>query len=83
MNNYQYYVNGKPVSRKEMIVELKNKCYKIIRTEYIGDIGINTTETDEKKFNSFIMSRTPVTLVMGWWRIENIRSSVENYRQER
>lgn len=54
MNKYQYYVNGKPVTRKEMMVELKNKCYKIIRTEYIGDIGINTTETDEKKFNSFM-----------------------------
>ena len=33
---------------------LKNKCYKIISTEYIGDIGIDTTETDEKKFNSFM-----------------------------
>lgn len=54
MNKYQYYVNGKPVTRKEMMVELKNKCYRIIRTEYIGDIGINTTETDEKKFNSFM-----------------------------
>lgn len=54
MNKYQYYVDGKPVTRKEMMVELKNKCYKIIRTEYIGDIGINTTETDEKKFNSFM-----------------------------
>lgn len=54
MNKYQYYVNGKPVTRKEMMVELKNKCYKIIRTKYIGDIGINTTETDEKKFNSFM-----------------------------
>lgn len=54
MNKYQYYVNGKPVTRKEMMVELKNKCYKIIRTEYIGDIVINTTETDEKKFNSFM-----------------------------
>lgn len=54
MNKYQYYVNGKPVTRKEMMVELKNKCYKIIRTEYIGDIGINTTETNEKKFNSFM-----------------------------
>lgn len=54
MNKYQYYVNGKPVTRKEMMVELKNKCYKIIRTEYIGDIGINTTETDEKRFNSFM-----------------------------
>ena len=55
MNKYQYYVNGKPVTRKEMMVELKNKCYKIIRTEYIGDIGINITETDEKKFNSFML----------------------------
>ena len=54
MNKYQYYVNEKPVTRKKMMVELKNKCYKIIRTEYIGDIGINTTETDEKKFNSFM-----------------------------
>lgn len=54
MNKYQYYVNEKPVTRKEMMVELKNKCYKIIRTEYISDIGINTTETDEKKFNSFM-----------------------------
>ena len=54
MNKYRYYVNGKPVTRKEMMVELKNKCYKIIRTEYIGDIGIDTTETDEKKFNSFM-----------------------------
>lgn len=34
--------------------ELKNKCYKILHTEYIGDIGINTTETDEKKFNSLM-----------------------------
>ena len=54
MNKYQYYVNGKPVTRKEMMVELKNKCYKIIRTEYIGDIGINTTETSEKKFNGYM-----------------------------
>lgn len=36
------------------MTELKNKCYKILYTEYIGDIGINTTETDEKKFNSFM-----------------------------
>lgn len=54
MNKYQYYVNNNPVSRKEMIVELKNKCYKILHTEYIGGIGINTIETDEKKFNSFM-----------------------------
>ena len=54
MNKYQYYVNGNPVSRKEMMTELKNKCYKILHTEYIGDIGIDTTETDEKKFNSFM-----------------------------
>ena len=54
MNKYQYYVNGNPVSRKEMMVELKNKCYKIVHTEYIADIGIDTTETDEKKFNSFM-----------------------------
>ena len=54
MNKYQYYVNGKPVSRKEMMSQLKDKCYKIIHTEYIGDIGINTTKTDEKKFNSYM-----------------------------
>ena len=54
MNKYQYYVNGKSVTRKEMMMQLKNKCYKIISTEYIGDIGIDTTETDEKKFNSFM-----------------------------
>lgn len=54
MNKYQYYANGKLVTRKEMMVELKNKCYKIIHTEYIGDIGIDTTEIDEKKFNSFM-----------------------------
>lgn len=54
MNKYQYYVNMNPVSRKEMMIQLKEKCYKIIRTEYIGDIGINTTETDEKKFNSLM-----------------------------
>lgn len=54
MNKYQYYVNGNPVSRKDMMAALKNKCYKIISTEYIGDIGIDTTETDEKKFNSFM-----------------------------
>ena len=38
MNKYQYYVNGNPVLRKGMITELKNKCYKILHTEYIGDI---------------------------------------------
>ena len=54
MNKYQYYVNGNPVLRKGMMTELKNKCYKILHTEYIGDIGINTIETDEKKFNSFM-----------------------------
>lgn len=54
MNKYQYYVNNNPVSRKEMMSELKNKCYKILHTEYISDIGINTTETDEKKFNSLM-----------------------------
>ena len=54
MNKYQYYVNGKSVTRKEMMMQLKNKCYKIIGTEYIGDIGIDTTETDGKKFNSFM-----------------------------
>ena len=54
MNKYQYYVNGKPVSRKEMMSQLKDTCYKIIHTEHIGDIGINTIETDEKKFNSYM-----------------------------
>lgn len=54
MNKYQYYVNGNPVSRKEMMSQLKDKCYKIIHTEYIGDFGINTTETDEKKFNGYM-----------------------------
>ena len=54
MNKYQYYVNGNPVSRKDMMAALKNKCYKIISTEYIGEIGIDTTEADEKKFNSFM-----------------------------
>jgi hypothetical protein len=54
MNKYQYYVNGKPVTRKEMVIELKNKCYRTIRTEYIGGIGIDITETDEKKFNSLM-----------------------------
>ena len=37
-----------------MMSQIKDKCYKIIHTEYIGDIGINTTETDEKKFNSYM-----------------------------
>ena len=54
MNKYKYYVNGNSVSRKEMMTALKNKCYKIISTEYIGEIGIDTTEADEKKFNSFM-----------------------------
>lgn len=54
MNKYQYYVNGEPVTRKEMVIELKNKCYRIICTEYIGGIGIDITETDEKKFNSLM-----------------------------
>ena len=54
MNKYKYYVNVNPVSRKWMMTELKNKCYKIISTEYIGEIGIDTTEADEKKFNSFM-----------------------------
>ena len=47
-------MNGNPVSRNGMMTELKNKCYQILHTEYICDIGINTTETNEKKFNSFM-----------------------------
>lgn len=64
MNKYQYYVNGKLVTRKEMMVELKNKCYKIIHTEYIGDIGIDTTETDEKKFNRFMRKIEKMHIVL-------------------
>ena len=51
MNKYQYYVNGKPVAKKEMIKRLKECCYKVIDTMQVGLIGIDTVEFDEKKFN--------------------------------
>ena len=38
MNKYKYYVKWNPVSRKGMMTELKNKCYKILHIEYICDI---------------------------------------------
>lgn len=51
MNKYQYYVNGKPVTKKEMIERLKECCYKVVDTMQVGLIGIDTVEFDEKKFN--------------------------------
>lgn len=51
MNKYQYYVNGKPVTKKEMIERLKEYCYKVVDTMQVGLIGIDTVEFDEKKFN--------------------------------
>ena len=51
MNKYQYYVNGKPVTKKEMVKRLKECCYKVTDTMQVGLIGINTVEFDEKKFN--------------------------------
>lgn len=51
MNKYQYYVNGEPVTKKEMVKRLKECCYKVTDTMQVGLIGIDTVEFDEKKFN--------------------------------
>lgn len=51
MNKYQYYVNGNPVTKKEMVVRLKECCYKVTDTMQVGLIGIDMVEFDEKKFN--------------------------------
>lgn len=51
MNKYQYYVNGKPVTKKEMVKRLKECCYKVTDTMQVGLIGIDTVEFDRKKFN--------------------------------
>ena len=53
MNKYQYYVNGNPVTKKEMVKRLKECCYKVTDTMQVGLIGIDTVEFDEKKFNTF------------------------------
>lgn len=51
MNKYQYYVNGEPVTKKEMVKRLKECCYKVTDTMQVGLIGVDMTEFDEKKFN--------------------------------
>ena len=51
MNKYQYYVNGNPVTKKEMVKRLKECCYKVTDTMQVGLIGIDMVEFDEKKFN--------------------------------
>ena len=51
MNKYQYYVNGKPVTKKEMVKQLEQCCYRVTNTMQVGLIGMDTVELDEKKFN--------------------------------
>lgn len=51
--SYGYYVNGKQVSRQEMMDALKRQCLKTMYTiECTEDIAVDVTELDEKKFNS-------------------------------
>ena len=54
MNKYLYYVNNKPVTKKEMTDKLKKFCYRVVDTQYCGMIGIDTVELDEKKFNKYL-----------------------------
>lgn len=51
---YNYFINGKVMSRKEFMGKLKMDCKKVIRTDYCGDIGIDLCEYDEKKFNHYM-----------------------------
>ncbi len=51
MNKYQYYVNDKPVSKKELVKRLRECCYRVADTIQVGLIGIDMVEVDEKEFN--------------------------------
>lgn len=51
---YNYFVNGKIMSRKEFMDELKMDSQRVVRTDYCGDIGINLCEFDQKKFNHYM-----------------------------
>ena len=56
MNKYQYYVNDKPVSRKELVEKLEKCCYKVTYTIQEGMIGIDIVEVDDKKLNKHLRS---------------------------
>ena len=56
MNKYQYYVNEKPVTKKEMIKQLEKCCYKVVNTIQEGMIGIDIVEIDDKKLNKHLHS---------------------------
>lgn len=51
---YNYFVNGKMMSRKDFMDKLKMDCQKVKRTDWCGDIGIDLCEFDEKKFNHYM-----------------------------
>lgn len=51
MNKYQYYVNNKPVTKKEMVKQLEQCCYRVTNTMQVGLIGVDMVELDKKKFN--------------------------------
>ena len=56
MNKYQYYVDDKPVSRKELVEKLEKCCYKVTYTIQEGMIGIDIVEIDDKKLNKHLRS---------------------------
>ena len=56
MNKYQYYVDDKPVSRKELVEKLEKCCYKVTYTIQEGMIGIDIVEVDDKKLNKHLRS---------------------------
>lgn len=56
MNKYQYYVDDKPVSKKELVEKLEACCYKVTYTIQAGMIGIDIVEVDDKKLNKHLRS---------------------------
>lgn len=51
---YNYFVNGKMMSRKKFMDELKMDCQRIVETNCCGYIGIDVCEFDQKKFNHWM-----------------------------
>lgn len=75
--SYIYYFNHQEVSRKELLEKLKQDCQKVVSTDYVGSIGIDLMDLDEKAYKENIREIDKGT------RIYFMRSKNSYYRKVR
>ena len=61
---FRYLVDKTEMSKKDFENELKKYCNEVVRTDYMGCIGVDLLAFDEKKFKSCMREVEKGTVVL-------------------